>query len=227
MNLVRRLFPFRTCTIDIREGERALSRPCLLYHIKRCQGPCIEAIPRAAYRRDIAQVELFLEGNADTLLEGLAPRDARRVRGRAVREGGRRPGQDPVHRADDGEPEDGRLRPHGAGPRGDGPQGRPGRGAAVRRAQRQDAGPGRVLPRGPPRCPRRRGARPVPAPVLRPGHERPARGARPALRDRHRGPRGVPGRPAGERGPPPDPPAGREARADGPGCPQRRRVAGP
>ena len=71
MNLVRRLFPFRTCTIDIREGERALPRPCLLYHIKRCQGPCIEAISRAAYRRDIAQVELFLEGNADTLLEGL------------------------------------------------------------------------------------------------------------------------------------------------------------
>ena len=46
MNLIRRLFPFRTCTIDIKEGERALPRPCLLYHIKRCQGPCIEAISR-------------------------------------------------------------------------------------------------------------------------------------------------------------------------------------
>ena len=64
MNLVRRLFPFRTCTIDIKDGERALARPCLLYHIKRCQGPCIEAISKGAYRRDIAQVELFLEGNA-------------------------------------------------------------------------------------------------------------------------------------------------------------------
>ncbi|HEX5829097.1 MAG TPA: excinuclease ABC subunit UvrC [Candidatus Limnocylindrales bacterium] len=71
MNLVRRLFPFRTCTIDIREGKRALARPCLLYHIKRCQGPCIEAIDKAAYRRDIAQVELFLEGNADALVAGL------------------------------------------------------------------------------------------------------------------------------------------------------------
>ncbi|HEY8989450.1 MAG TPA: GIY-YIG nuclease family protein, partial [Candidatus Limnocylindrales bacterium] len=40
MNLVRRLFPFRTCTIDIKDGVRALQRPCLLYHIKRCQGPC-------------------------------------------------------------------------------------------------------------------------------------------------------------------------------------------
>ncbi len=71
MNLVRRLFPFRTCTIDIREGTRALQRPCLLYHIKRCQGPCIEAISKAAYRRDVAQVELFLEGNADALVSGL------------------------------------------------------------------------------------------------------------------------------------------------------------
>ena len=71
MNLVRRLFPFRTCTVDIREGVRALSRPCLLYHIKRCQGPCVEAISKAAYRADIAQVELFLEGNTDTLVDGL------------------------------------------------------------------------------------------------------------------------------------------------------------
>ncbi len=71
MNLVRRLFPFRTCTIDIRDGERALARPCLLYHIKRCQGPCVEAIGKDAYRRDIEQVELFLEGNADALVDGL------------------------------------------------------------------------------------------------------------------------------------------------------------
>jgi excinuclease ABC subunit C len=71
MNLVRRLFPFRTCTIDIKDGTRALARPCLLYHIKRCQGPCIEAVSKAAYRRDIAQVELFLEGNADALVAGL------------------------------------------------------------------------------------------------------------------------------------------------------------
>jgi excinuclease ABC subunit C len=71
MNLVRRLFPFRTCTIDIKEGKRALPRPCLLYHIKRCQGPCIEAIDKRAYRADIAQVELFLEGNADAVVDGL------------------------------------------------------------------------------------------------------------------------------------------------------------
>jgi excinuclease ABC subunit C len=71
MNLVRRLFPFRTCTIDIRDGERALQRPCLLFHIKRCQGPCIEAISKADYRADIEQVELFLEGRQETLVKAL------------------------------------------------------------------------------------------------------------------------------------------------------------
>jgi excinuclease ABC subunit C len=65
MNLIRRLFPFRTCTIEIRDGERALQRPCLLYHIKRCQGPCIQAIDREAYREDIEQVMLFLEGRQE------------------------------------------------------------------------------------------------------------------------------------------------------------------
>ena len=72
MNLVRRLFPFRTCTIDIRDGVRALQRPCLLYHIKRCQGPCIQAIGKDDYRADIAQVELFLEGRQETLVRALA-----------------------------------------------------------------------------------------------------------------------------------------------------------
>ncbi|HSL97134.1 MAG TPA: excinuclease ABC subunit UvrC [Candidatus Deferrimicrobiaceae bacterium] len=71
MNLVRRLFPFRTCTIEIRDGVRALQRPCLLYHIKRCQGPCIEAISKADYRADIEQVELFLEGRQESLVRAL------------------------------------------------------------------------------------------------------------------------------------------------------------
>ncbi|MFI5261110.1 MAG: excinuclease ABC subunit UvrC [Candidatus Limnocylindrales bacterium] len=71
MNLIRRLFPFRTCTIDIHAGQRALARPCLLYHIKRCQGPCIEAVSREDYGRDIEQVMLFLEGRQEVLARAL------------------------------------------------------------------------------------------------------------------------------------------------------------
>jgi excinuclease ABC subunit C len=71
MNLVRRLFPFRTCTIEITEGERALQRPCLLYHIKRCQGPCIEAVSKADYGAQIEQIELFLEGRQESVVQAL------------------------------------------------------------------------------------------------------------------------------------------------------------
>ncbi len=71
MNLVRRLFPFRTCTIDIEDGKRALARPCLLFHIKRCQGPCIEAVSKAEYGKQIAQIELFLEGRQESVVQAL------------------------------------------------------------------------------------------------------------------------------------------------------------
>jgi excinuclease ABC subunit C len=71
MNLIRRIFPFRTCTIEIREGERALERPCLLYHIKRCQGPCIEAVSKDDYAADIEQVMLFLEGHQEQVSRAL------------------------------------------------------------------------------------------------------------------------------------------------------------
>jgi excinuclease ABC subunit C len=71
MNLVRRLFPFRTCTIEIEDGKRALARPCLLYHIKRCQGPCIEAVSKAEYNGQISQIELFLEGRQESVVQAL------------------------------------------------------------------------------------------------------------------------------------------------------------
>ena len=71
MDLIRRLFPFRTCTIPIRDGERALSRPCLLYDIKRCQGPCIQAISKGDYGHDIEQVMLFLDGRQEQVTRHL------------------------------------------------------------------------------------------------------------------------------------------------------------
>ena len=65
MNLIRRLFPFRTCTLDIHEGRKAIERPCLLYHIKRCQAPCVGYIGKAEYRGQIEQIERFLEGRQE------------------------------------------------------------------------------------------------------------------------------------------------------------------
>jgi excinuclease ABC subunit C len=72
MNLIRRLFPFRTCTLDIHEGRNAIERPCLLYHIKRCQAPCVGYVGKADYRAQIDQIQLFLEGRQEVVARELS-----------------------------------------------------------------------------------------------------------------------------------------------------------
>jgi excinuclease ABC subunit C len=71
MNLIRRLFPFRTCSLDIHEGKKAIERPCLLYHIKRCQAPCVGYVGKAEYRAQIEQIERFLEGRQEAVAREL------------------------------------------------------------------------------------------------------------------------------------------------------------
>ncbi len=61
--LLQRVFRFRTCKLDITEGdEKRLSfRPCLLYTIKQCSAPCAGKISKEDYRNDIANLRRFLE----------------------------------------------------------------------------------------------------------------------------------------------------------------------
>ncbi|MBM3189718.1 MAG: excinuclease ABC subunit UvrC [Chloroflexi bacterium] len=68
LELLRRLFPYRTCEREINGKDR---RPCLYYHIKRCLGPCIGAASREEYRALIDRVCLFLEGKQEVLLDKL------------------------------------------------------------------------------------------------------------------------------------------------------------
>jgi len=83
MEAIKRLFQFRTCEIAIKPMERALERPCLLYDLKRCQGPCLGNIPVADYQREIDGVQLFLGGRSraaitmlQTRMESAAEREA-------------------------------------------------------------------------------------------------------------------------------------------------------
>jgi excinuclease ABC subunit C len=89
LKLLRKIFPFRTCNLDIPEGRRVLERPCLLYYINRCQGPCIEAIPKPEYRETIGQIVDFLEGKQEPIAAQLrremgGPTDALRYEQAAV-----------------------------------------------------------------------------------------------------------------------------------------------
>lgn len=68
LDLLRRLFPYRTCKEDI-DGRR--SRACLYYHIRRCLGPCIDACTHEEYNDTIHQLCLFLEGKGAQVLRDL------------------------------------------------------------------------------------------------------------------------------------------------------------
>jgi len=74
MEAIKRLFQFRTCEIAIKPMERALERPCLLYDLKRCQGPCLGNIPVADYQREIDGVQLFLGGRSRAAITMLQAR---------------------------------------------------------------------------------------------------------------------------------------------------------
>ncbi len=68
MDLLKKLFPYRSCTMAITGKE---PRPCLEYHIHRCVGPCIGAVSKEEYREIIEQVILFMEGKTERVLRDL------------------------------------------------------------------------------------------------------------------------------------------------------------
>ncbi|MSQ25555.1 MAG: excinuclease ABC subunit UvrC [Dehalococcoidia bacterium] len=68
MALLKRLFPYRSCTKAITGTD---PRPCLEYHIHRCVAPCVGFVTKEQYRQVIDQVCLFLDGKQDTVLRQL------------------------------------------------------------------------------------------------------------------------------------------------------------
>ena len=68
---LQRIFRFRTCSLEIREGDPKWRhfRPCLLHYIHQCEAPCNNRISKADYGRSIARLRLFLDGRRDRLLK--------------------------------------------------------------------------------------------------------------------------------------------------------------
>ncbi|HOW72345.1 MAG TPA: excinuclease ABC subunit UvrC [Phycisphaerae bacterium] len=73
VNALQKVFRFRTCEMDIVEGDesRRHFRPCLLHAIKRCSGPCAALVSRDDYRQDIERFKKFLASKRSVVLRQL------------------------------------------------------------------------------------------------------------------------------------------------------------
>jgi excinuclease ABC subunit C len=71
ITLLQKVFRLRTCEDTVFANR---TRPCLLYQIKRCSGPCVDLIDSEAYGRDVADAEAFLRGETQAVLAALEQR---------------------------------------------------------------------------------------------------------------------------------------------------------
>ena len=73
IDLIRELYPVRTCRLPITEDYIARGRGhlCLQYHIKRCRGCCTGAIDPDTYGEYIRNIRQILRGNTAELAEYL------------------------------------------------------------------------------------------------------------------------------------------------------------
>ena len=70
MQVLQRIFQFRTCALDIHEEDERWRwfRPCILHSIRQCTAPCNFRVSKEDYRKQIRALRLVLEGKKDKLL---------------------------------------------------------------------------------------------------------------------------------------------------------------
>jgi excinuclease ABC subunit C len=73
VNALQKVFRFRTCDLDIREGDdkRRFFRPCLLYAIRQCTAPCAAHISREDYRKDIERLIRLLKSKRSVVIRAM------------------------------------------------------------------------------------------------------------------------------------------------------------
>ena len=71
LDLLLRSFPIRTCSSGKFNEHQRLGRPCLLFHIEKCSGPCVGEIDEMPYRQLVTELCEFLDGDTDEIVQRL------------------------------------------------------------------------------------------------------------------------------------------------------------
>ncbi|MEY4754162.1 MAG: excinuclease subunit UvrC, partial [Pseudomonadota bacterium] len=71
IQLLQKVFLLRTCEDSVYQHR---TRPCLLYQIHRCSGPCVDLISAADYAADLRDATRFLSGDTQSVLDDLQAR---------------------------------------------------------------------------------------------------------------------------------------------------------
>src|SRR3954467_2018614 len=71
LDLLLRTFPIRTCSDNKLGRHEKLGKPCLLFHIEKCSGPCVGEIWKPYYDGLVQELIDFLDGDTDTIVERL------------------------------------------------------------------------------------------------------------------------------------------------------------
>lgn len=68
LDLLLRTFPVRTCSQGKFNQHQRLGRPCLLFHIEKCSGPCVGEVQADSYADHVKNLLAFLDGDTDEVV---------------------------------------------------------------------------------------------------------------------------------------------------------------